>query len=170
MADTRDLEAACLFHATYERLAPSFGYETRKETREFDPESPNGKLMIAVCREVLSHALAEARASEEKAFSMLGANGVPQERARSVANGIDVLATRMQRENTAQREEIDALRELLNEAQRMAVPREPTASMHRAAVEMIRDKNASLKFGGEAIGAEDYWIAMYDAATGGKDG
>jgi len=40
------------FHDTYERLAPSFGYETREETREFDPESPNGKLMIAVVKEM----------------------------------------------------------------------------------------------------------------------
>lgn len=41
------------FHDVYERLAPSFGYETRAETRQFDPTSPNGKLMIAVCGEVL---------------------------------------------------------------------------------------------------------------------
>ena len=40
------------FHETYERLAPQFGYKTRKETREFDPRSPNGKLMIAVCAEI----------------------------------------------------------------------------------------------------------------------
>jgi len=44
---------AVFFHETYERLAPSFGYETRKDTKAFDPESPNGKLMIAVCGEVL---------------------------------------------------------------------------------------------------------------------
>lgn len=37
------------FHEAYERLAPQFGYETRAETRQFDPTSPNGKLMIAVC-------------------------------------------------------------------------------------------------------------------------
>ncbi len=37
------------FHDIYEQLAPNFGYETRPETRTFDPESPNGKLMIAVC-------------------------------------------------------------------------------------------------------------------------
>ena len=42
------------FHDTYERLAPSFGYETRPDTKRFDPESPNGKLMIAVCEAVLS--------------------------------------------------------------------------------------------------------------------
>ena len=47
------LELAILFHDTYERLAPSFGYETREETRKFDPESPNGRLMVAVCEEVL---------------------------------------------------------------------------------------------------------------------
>lgn len=40
------------FHEAYERLAPSFGYETRTETREFDPTTPNGRLMIAVCAEV----------------------------------------------------------------------------------------------------------------------
>lgn len=37
------------FHETYERLAPQFGYTTRTDTRAFDPESANGKLMIAVC-------------------------------------------------------------------------------------------------------------------------
>jgi hypothetical protein len=42
------------FHAIYERLAPSFGYETRAETRAFKPASPNGKLMIAVCAEILA--------------------------------------------------------------------------------------------------------------------
>lgn len=42
------------FHDTYERLAPSFGYETRPETRRFDRESSNGRLMVAVCGEILS--------------------------------------------------------------------------------------------------------------------
>lgn len=46
------LELAKKFHEVYERLAPSFGYETRTQTRQFDPQSPNGKLMIAVCQEV----------------------------------------------------------------------------------------------------------------------
>lgn len=41
------------FHNTYERLAPDFGYETREDTKQFDPESPNGRLMIAVCKEVI---------------------------------------------------------------------------------------------------------------------
>ena len=44
---------ATLFHNYYEELAPIFGYETRIETRQFDPSTPNGRLMIAVCGKVL---------------------------------------------------------------------------------------------------------------------
>jgi hypothetical protein len=47
------LVLAAHFHEAYERLSANFGYETRPETRVFDPESPNGKLMIAVCTEIL---------------------------------------------------------------------------------------------------------------------
>jgi hypothetical protein len=53
--DFEDAEAiAKFFHYTYERLAPDFGYETRPDTKQFDAESPNGKLMIAVCGEFLA--------------------------------------------------------------------------------------------------------------------
>jgi hypothetical protein len=41
------------FHDTYEALAPSFGYETREDIKEFDPSSPNGQLMVAVVKRVL---------------------------------------------------------------------------------------------------------------------
>jgi len=51
-----DAEAlARMFHETYERLAPSFGYETRKDSAvpwEDVPEK-NKKLMIAVAGEIL---------------------------------------------------------------------------------------------------------------------
>ena len=40
------------FHEIYERLALSFGYETRTETRAFEPTTPNGRLMIAVTDEI----------------------------------------------------------------------------------------------------------------------
>lgn len=40
------------FHETYERLAPKFGYETRFDTKTFDPATPNGRLMIAVLTEL----------------------------------------------------------------------------------------------------------------------
>ncbi len=49
---TDPLALAVLFHVTYERLAPNSGYTTRQETRAFDPESANGKLMIATCAEI----------------------------------------------------------------------------------------------------------------------
>lgn len=43
------------FHETYERLAPSFGYETRKSSAKPWSEVPdnNKNLMIAVCAEIL---------------------------------------------------------------------------------------------------------------------
>lgn len=46
------IDLAIKFHNTYERLAPSFGYNTRLETRVFDSKSTNGRLMIAVCSEI----------------------------------------------------------------------------------------------------------------------
>lgn len=46
------LDLARRFHEAYERLAPSFGYETRTETRVFNPNSTNGRLMVAVCAEL----------------------------------------------------------------------------------------------------------------------
>lgn len=49
---TDPLALAVLFHVTYEKLAPNLGYDTRKETRILDPESANGKLMIATCAEI----------------------------------------------------------------------------------------------------------------------
>ena len=46
------IKLAVIFHETYARLAPKFGYETRGETKIFNASSPNGKLMIEVCREM----------------------------------------------------------------------------------------------------------------------
>lgn len=56
-----DIKIARLFHDTYERLAPKFGYETRDDTKEFDPTTPNGKLMTAVCGEIKATIEREAR-------------------------------------------------------------------------------------------------------------
>jgi len=44
------------FHEAYERLAQQFGYMTREETRTFDHQSANGRLMVAVCQELLAAA------------------------------------------------------------------------------------------------------------------
>ena len=56
------------FHEVYEELAPSFGYETRTDTREFDPNSKNGKLMIAVCSMVIDEAMEMQRKACYRAF------------------------------------------------------------------------------------------------------
>lgn len=48
-------ELAKFFHETYEKLAPSFSYKTRKESAVPWSKVPknNKKLMIAVCKEIL---------------------------------------------------------------------------------------------------------------------
>lgn len=52
---SRAEELAQRFHETYERLAPSFGYETRKESAKpwADVPEQNKRLMVAVCAEIM---------------------------------------------------------------------------------------------------------------------
>lgn len=59
------LEMAVFFHETYERLAPSFGYATREDTKQFDPSSNNGRLMQAVCAATPTHWLDARMPGEE---------------------------------------------------------------------------------------------------------
>jgi hypothetical protein len=59
------LDLAIRFHNIYERLAPDFGYETRTGTRDFNPETPNGKLMVAVCNEILRYHLGATQPKPE---------------------------------------------------------------------------------------------------------
>jgi len=61
-------ELARKFHEAYERLAPSFGYETRKETRDFDPTSANGMLMIAVCGELAGELAGDLEAENKRTW------------------------------------------------------------------------------------------------------
>ena len=49
------IKLAVMFHDIYERLAPSFGYKTREDTKVFKAYTPNGKLMIAVCGEIADY-------------------------------------------------------------------------------------------------------------------
>lgn len=65
------LKLAILFHETYERLAPDFGYETRTETRKFDPTTPNGRLMVAVCGEILESVFVATLEVTEGEFAVL---------------------------------------------------------------------------------------------------
>lgn len=69
------LAIAFKFHEAYERLAPSFGYETRLDTKAFDPDSANGRLMIAVCSEVTAELHADRdRLLTERALLSLHAD------------------------------------------------------------------------------------------------
>lgn len=63
------------FHELYERLAPRFGYVTRDDTRNFDLDTANAKLMTAVCAEMI----AEARRCGSSLFapSAVAASFVP---------------------------------------------------------------------------------------------
>ena len=63
-------ELAKLFHETYERLAPSYNYETRKASAvpwEQVPDN-NKRLMIAVAAEVLSALAADAFVTKANAL------------------------------------------------------------------------------------------------------
>ena len=54
---------ARLFHETYERLAPDYGYETRRESAVpwDDVPDQNKRLMVAVCGHVLEQILPPQR-------------------------------------------------------------------------------------------------------------
>jgi hypothetical protein len=54
------------FHEFYELSAPLFGYETKKETKKFDPESPNGRLMAWVCFEIVKEEKERWKNNKEK--------------------------------------------------------------------------------------------------------
>lgn len=47
------------FHDLYEEYAPQFGYETRQDTKAFDPGSPNGRTMAKVAYEMAREIRAE---------------------------------------------------------------------------------------------------------------
>lgn len=66
IAEMTPKDLAIFFHDTYESLASQFGYETRTETRQFDENSSNGRLMIAVCQRVLARLVAESAADQAK--------------------------------------------------------------------------------------------------------
>lgn len=53
------LEITKKFHDTYEKLSKEYNYETKKETRVFDINSSNGKLMYATVNEIISPILEE---------------------------------------------------------------------------------------------------------------
>ena len=57
--DEKILEITKKFHDTYEKLSKEYGYETREDTKVFDINSNNGKLMYATVNEIVSPILKE---------------------------------------------------------------------------------------------------------------
>ena len=57
--DKEILEITKKFHDTYEKLASEYTYETREDTKVFDINSSNGKLMYATVNEIVSPILKE---------------------------------------------------------------------------------------------------------------
>lgn len=66
------VDIAKAFHDEYERLAPSFGYETRADTKQFDPASPNGRLMIAVVGSVQAGMLQQLHIANTRIKALQG--------------------------------------------------------------------------------------------------
>lgn len=60
------LEITKKFHYTYEKLASEYTYETRKDTKVFDINSNNGKLMYATVNEIVSPILKENKQLKEE--------------------------------------------------------------------------------------------------------
>jgi hypothetical protein len=113
-------ERARLFHETYERLAPQFGYETRADTKQFDPTTPNGRLMIAVVREMDACLLGEI---ETRFWSIVDADdlaAVPSDmwnaldRIARAARNRDMWKGQCERQAEKSRKVSEAVRHLLN--------------------------------------------------------
>ena len=61
------LEITKKFHNTYEKLASAYTYETIDDTKVFDINSNNGKLMYATVNEIVSPILKENKILKENA-------------------------------------------------------------------------------------------------------
>lgn len=60
------LEITKNFHDMYKKLASEYNYETREDTKVFDINSNNGKLMYATVNEIVSPILKENKQLKEQ--------------------------------------------------------------------------------------------------------
>lgn len=70
--DKEILEITKKFHDTYEKLASEYTYETREDTKVFDINSNNGKLMYATVNEIVSPILKENKKQKEVIDKAIG--------------------------------------------------------------------------------------------------
>lgn len=105
--EKKEIQLAKLFHDTYERLAPEFGYTTRPETREFDENSSNGKLMVAVCKEVMTQELDRAR--EEGREELLDSIVIGIEQLKSIVTMFNPMSAEIRAKQSGEIEAYDGL-------------------------------------------------------------
>lgn len=146
------------FHDTYEKLAPQYGYTTREDTRQFDPGSPNGQLMVAVCAHILASGSlgpVEGVSTQGAEDTRLGAhNALPQksttsDREASTCGGYDC---------TSLFEKIEQLAAELNE----------TREAKDAADQKIHQLTEALEAANKNLdGKVSYDVVAYDESWGG---
>lgn len=77
MTNTNDMceseRLAREFHRIYEELAPSYGYETKVDTRNFDPSTPNGRLMISTCQKLIEQWQSQQAQGEDLRYRVAAA-------------------------------------------------------------------------------------------------
>jgi hypothetical protein len=122
------------FHNLYEELAPQFGYETRPDTKGFDPTSPNGKLMIAVCSRLATQSPA-AELERERESAMTFKRYWTQERERG--EKLDNESRRLRAEKAELERKLAIAEEKLNEIAAMPYAGAPDIAMRRIASEAL---------------------------------
>ena len=88
------LEITKEFHDTYEKLASEYTYETREDTRVFDINSNNGKLMYATVNEIVSPILKENKKQKEvidKAIEYIEENKLNTNKISEMLCGSEVM-------------------------------------------------------------------------------
>lgn len=74
--DKEILEITKKFHDTYEKLASEYTYETREDTKVFDINSNNGKLMYATVNEIVSPILKASKKQKEVIDKLIELNQI----------------------------------------------------------------------------------------------
>ena len=88
------LEITKKFHDTYEKLASEYAYETREDTKVFDINSSNGKLMYATVNEIVSPILKENKKQKEvidKAIEYIEENKLNTNKISEMLCGSEVM-------------------------------------------------------------------------------
>jgi hypothetical protein len=170
-----DAEAlAQRFHETYERLAPSFGYETREASAKPWAQVPeqNRALMTAVCAEMLADAsyqadVARLTAELDRLRGLVGDEDYDRERwancsraeAIRQANEFHAAQLRWLDEHDKRRDERDDARAELDQLRPVV---KAAKAWRNAGLSLLESANRGLTDAVDALDA--------GAATGGEDG